>query len=562
MNPITDIQKNQLKQESFPFLPRNLETIGSQKQTLDMLAQVVLPVRVCAEKADREIWPQVQAGTMPLNQAVTQCAYDADRLIGMTIIENLKLREQPRNELLKAWIVLDYYIYVLKSEYSVNIRKLQDHISGLLAAPAAPEAHSAEAPQEIPVTTPVDLPPIQSRFEMDPPPVPMDIPQETTAAVQVKKEKTGGKKKVIAIVAALVLILAAAGYYLLELAPISKAEAAIEAIGEVTMDSEPAIEAAEALYAGLKESQQPKVENIQTLLDARNSFDTWEKAIDDAHAAIDAIGTVTLDSSNAIKKARSAYDKLKIYGLESHAASKLPTLTKAEKAFEELTIQSLCDAAAVKMEEKNWQEALDAYNAILEDYPKAANAAQIKTNVMDCTAALAQEQIKNNDLEAAMVLLMGVEDLCDQTESYTKTYTDLTQKLSYRRPANGKIFHNNVDWGYGKLTLEATADKDVLFKVYTKAEPTKYTLVYVRAGNSTQISLKDGTYTVTYTTGDHWYSQDDMFGQDAEYGQSIKTYYYTTTREGRWIYYYARTASMKASSDDYMGSLTMKAEDF
>ena len=538
MTPITDEQKNQLKRESFPLLPRNMETLEAQKQILSMLAQVVLPVRVCAEKADREIWPNVQTGAMPLNQAVTQCAYDANKLIGMTIIDNLKLEEMDRDSLLKAWIVLDYYLYVLRAEYSANVRKLQDHITLILQQPAA--------------AVPMDLPPIRSQITKPiPAPDPLNVP-----ASRPNKKKTGLVVGLAALAAALALVL------VMVLNPVTKVEKAIDAIGLVTMTSEPAIEEAEALYAALKENQQSKVENIQVLLDARSDFDTWEKAIADAEKAIDAIGEVTLDSGSAIRDARAAYDKLKTYGLESHAAAKLPTLTRAEKTFEELTIQSLSDAAAAKMAEKNWQEALDAYNAILKDYPKAPNADAIKASVMDCTVALAQAQIKVNELEQAMILLKGVEDLCSHTESYTKTYEELIQKIGYRRPTNGKIFHNNVEWGWGKLTLEATKDKDALFKVFSKEEPTKYTLVYVQAGKSTEISLKDGTYTVTYTTGDHWYSQDAMFGQDGKYFKSISTYYYTTTRDGRWVYYYARTASLLTSSDDYMAATTMKAEDF
>lgn len=550
MNQISDTQKNELKQQSFAFLPRNMETIDAQKQILNMLAQVVLPVRVCAEKAEREIWPMAQKGTMPLNQAVTQCAYDADKLIGMTIIENLKLQEQGRENLLKAWIALDYYIYVLKAEYSVNIRKLQDHISQILLGGGA----QPQQIQDVPLTVPVDLPPIKSQVtKPSAPPVPKPVSEKPKAK----------KKKPIGILAAVVALIGAAAVVLMMMtAPINKVEEAITAIGEVTMDSEPAIEAAEALYAELSDSQKEKVENIQVLLDARANFDLWEKAIDDAIKAINSIGTVTLDSGNAIKNARAAYDKLKSYGLESHAAIQLPTLTKAEKTFEDLTVQSLCDAAAAKMNEKNYQEALDAYNAIIKDYPKSAKIGDAKAGVMNCTAELAKEKIKDNDLEGAMILLMGVDKQCDHTENYTKTYDDLIQKLSYRRPANGKIFHNNVEWGWGKLTLEATQDKDVLFKVHTNAEPNKYTLVYVQAGKSTTISLKDGTYVVKYTTGDHWYSQDAMFGQDAAFYKATNTYYYTTEREGSWVYYYDRTASLKTSSAKYMGGTTIKASEF
>ena len=86
-------------------------------------------------------------------------------------------------------------------------------------------------------------------------------------------------------------------------------EKLIGAIGTVTLDSEEAIKAARGAYDALTEEQKAQVGNYQTLLDAEAKL-AQLKAADAVEKLIDAIGTVTLDSEEAIKAARDAYDAL------------------------------------------------------------------------------------------------------------------------------------------------------------------------------------------------------------------------------------------------------------
>ena len=86
-------------------------------------------------------------------------------------------------------------------------------------------------------------------------------------------------------------------------------EKLIDAIGTVTLDSEEAIKAARGAYDALTDAQKELVGNYQTLLDAEAKLADL-KAADAVEKLIDAIGTVTLDSEEAIKAARGAYDAL------------------------------------------------------------------------------------------------------------------------------------------------------------------------------------------------------------------------------------------------------------
>ena len=83
----------------------------------------------------------------------------------------------------------------------------------------------------------------------------------------------------------------------------------INAIGEVTLASEEAITAARAAYEALTEAQQAEVKNYDklTAAEARLADLKTAKAVDDM---IDAIGEVTLESESAIDAARAAYEAL------------------------------------------------------------------------------------------------------------------------------------------------------------------------------------------------------------------------------------------------------------
>ncbi len=121
--------------------------------------------------------------------------------------------------------------------------------------------------------------------------------------------------------------------------------ALIEAIGTVTLDSENAIVAARAAYNDLTGAQKAlvAVEKLTALTTAESSLADLkeakaadEAAANDVVALIEAIGTVTLDSENAIVAARTAYDALTDAQKALVSAEKLTVLTTAESSLEAL----------------------------------------------------------------------------------------------------------------------------------------------------------------------------------------------------------------------------------
>lgn len=86
----------------------------------------------------------------------------------------------------------------------------------------------------------------------------------------------------------------------------------IDAIGEVTLEDEATINDARTLYTALTEEQKALVTNYETLTAAEATLAALKQqaAVDETIAKIDAIGTVTLDSADAISAARAAYNAL------------------------------------------------------------------------------------------------------------------------------------------------------------------------------------------------------------------------------------------------------------
>lgn len=112
----------------------------------------------------------------------------------------------------------------------------------------------------------------------------------------------------------------------------------INAIGTVTPDSGDAIAAARSAYDALTDAQKKQVTNADTLIAAEARY-TDVVAIDGVEKAIDAIGEVTLTSGDAIAAARAAYDALT--DSQKAEVSNYNTLLAAEARLAELK-----DAAA------------------------------------------------------------------------------------------------------------------------------------------------------------------------------------------------------------------------
>ena len=150
----------------------------------------------------------------------------------------------------------------------------------------------------------------------------------------------------------------------------------IDAIGEVTLDSGDAIDAARAAYDKLPEAKKVLVDNYEKLTAAEEAYTALvdaaaAKAVDDL---IDAIGEVTADSGDAIKAARAAYDALT--DTQKELVKNYEKLLAAEELYEELTASAAAIAQKAAEEAKQAQEEAEAAQKAAEEAVEAAKAAQ------------------------------------------------------------------------------------------------------------------------------------------------------------------------------------------
>lgn len=150
----------------------------------------------------------------------------------------------------------------------------------------------------------------------------------------------------------------------------------IDAIGEVTLESGDAIDAARAAYDKLPEAKKALVDNYEKLTAAEEAYTALvdaaaAKAVDDL---IDAIGEVTLESGDAIKAARAAYDALT--DTQKELVKNYEKLLAAEELYEELTASAAAIAQKAAEEAKQAQEEAEAAQKAAEEAAEAAKAAQ------------------------------------------------------------------------------------------------------------------------------------------------------------------------------------------
>ena len=150
----------------------------------------------------------------------------------------------------------------------------------------------------------------------------------------------------------------------------------IDAIGEVTLESGDAIKAARAAYDALTDTQKELVKNYEELTAAEEAYTNLvdaaaAKAVDDL---IDAIGEVTADSGDAIKAARAVYDALT--DTQKELVKNYEKLLAAEELYEELTASAAAIAQKAAEEAKQAQKEAEAAQKAAEEAAEAAKAAQ------------------------------------------------------------------------------------------------------------------------------------------------------------------------------------------
>lgn len=603
---VDEVFKVMLKQKAISYLPRNLAETDAQRQILDMLVPVIPAISQCREQADQLIWPRASAGELSMGQAVAQCAYQADKTIQAASLSKGMLASFPKETLMRVWIAMDYYSYVLKPEYSVNIRHLQDQITAVLLAENAPQAQNKAPANQAAAVPSAEKPAavIPEKPAVDPDTIQNIKTVDFNIAPKAKKDPVNlSGKKLLPLAAAVLIIVVVAAFFLFSAT--FKTKSAIRKIGEVTLESKELIVQAEELYNSLDEEKQDEIGNREDLFAARAEYDALvteeaidqigkvtmesgdaithaeklyevlsqeaqdlvgnykkltaareeltrlEEAVKKASDAIDAIGKVTLESGGKIKEARSAYDALSKDNLQKYLADKLPALTDAETEFKQLHSQNLYDTGMAHYEEKKYEEAIACFDTIIADYADTDFLEDAKKTRADCQTELANQAYKKKDYYFALKALDSVDPEYQNLEKHKTLREKVQEAIKKARPKNGATVAGNIGWGrcYFKVTA---GDQDTVIKVQNVNKSSKYELIFIRAGKSHTIKVADGTYSVKYAVGTQWFDKTHLFGDDTVC-RNAGSVELETTYKGNKVYYWTVTLDLSSPKGSIIG---------
>lgn len=269
-------------------------------------------------------------------------------------------------------------------------------------------------------------------------------------------------KKVLALCLVLITIVSLTACMKSEAA--KAADEMILAIGTVTLESKAAIEAAEAAVDGLEPKEVEQLDNLAVLEAARATYDQLvreDKAATIA-AQIDAIGTVTLDSGDAIAAARAAYDAedADVQALVSN----YDVLTAAEQSYAAAKAQVIIDQidalGKITLESrKAIVDARNAYNALNENEKALVTNYNVLTTAVD-TYNDARETAKD---AAFKKLTTETDKVNGITWYYPKGYPNYINTRSYVLPYLGK----NASSTWMRLVMNYTGDDWVFFESIT-----------------------------------------------------------------------------------------------
>ena len=339
----------------------------------------------------------------------------------------------------------------------------------------------------------------------------------------------------------LLLVLAMA----LTLTACSKSEAAqavddqIAAIGEVTLESESAIAAAEEAVEALAEEDRKQLDNEDDLKEARAAYETLglEDQAAGVEEAIAAIGTVTVDSGEAVETARALYD-----ASPAEVQALVENFSDLEAAEE--TLSGLKVEEAIRL--------IDAIGTVTTDSREAVEAAQTAYDAL--TQEDAAKVTNASTLEAAATQLKTLlEQQANSLLSTMRVETDAVRGMSFYYP---QAFPYYTDyWGadvrcfalpylgrsgddvWLRLVCDYTADDWIFFKQITFAVDDER---YYKTFNYFDV-VRDNAY------GDVWEYVDIEVGSSEE--------------ELLWAIANSTQTIVRFEGDDYYHDFTVSAND-
>ena len=212
---------------------------------------------------------------------------------------------------------------------------------------------------------------------------------------------------------------------------VENAESKISAIGDVTLDSKDAIKDARDTYDALTDDQKKQVTNYNVLETAEAKLSDLQ--VENVKTKIDGIGEVTLSSSSTIKAARTAYD-----ALTDDQKKQVTNYDVLQKAESELSDLQKADAVVTKIKnigkvtlksESKIKQARTAYNKLTDKQKTlVTNYDVLEIAEKDLADLKAADQVSKNITNIGTVTLES-EDVIKEARTAYDALTDAQKKL-------------------------------------------------------------------------------------------------------------------------------------
>ncbi len=255
----------------------------------------------------------------------------------------------------------------------------------------------------------------------------------------------------------------------------------IEQIGTVTLDSQNAIEDAKKAYNALSDEQKALVDNKENISNAMEQL--LNLRLEDATAKISAIGAVTLNSEEKIKEARSAYDS--VPNSDKSKVNNYDVLLKAEDDYTELLIANcitlINNIGQITLDSKNdIDNAKQAYDSLSKESKEKVTNYDVLIN-----ADIAYKELKQEEADKEKILNPG--------DSFSTSKWQVTYK---KTNISAKVFPNNTNGYYSYYY--ASDDKTFVDVIFNIKNIDVDILGIDNLIGSCEIEYGDTTYTKSY----------------------------------------------------------------
>ena len=212
---------------------------------------------------------------------------------------------------------------------------------------------------------------------------------------------------------------------------VENAESKISVIGDVTLDSKDAIKDARDTYDALTDDQKKQVTNYDVLETAEAKLSDLQ--VENVKTKIDGIGEVTLSSSSTIKAARTAYN-----ALTDDQKKQVTNYDVLQKAESELSDLQKADAVVTKIKnigkvtlksESKIKQARTAYNKLTDKQKTlVTNYDVLEKAEKDLADLKAADQVSKNITNIGTVTLES-EDAIKEARTAYDALTDAQKEL-------------------------------------------------------------------------------------------------------------------------------------